>query len=276
MKTVHDLLTLSWEFAKSKNPNVLRRDVEELIAHRLGMKRLDLYVFFDRPIEEKELPAIRDGLKRLIQDEPLEYIVGECTFSGCRIKVTKDVLIPRPETEWLVEKIVTQLKEVESGTFLDLCCGSGYIGIAVKKKLPQLQVLLSDISPAALAIARENAKVNDVEVSFLEGDLFQPLQKQMVDFLACNPPYISQKEFSQLDPSVAKFEPHMALVSGPTGLEMYERLAREVKQYVKESVFLEIGATQGKAVADLFHAAGYQHVQVCKDLSDHDRYVIIS
>lgn len=278
MKTIGELLKLSCEYALSKNPACLRRDVEELIAARLHLKRLDLYVHFEKPVEEKELPAIREGLKRLIANEPIQYVIGEVQFLNCSILVTKDVLIPRPETEMIVESIVKELKgkDLQGKRLLDLCSGSGAIGISIKKALPELDVLLSDISPAACDLAKKSAALNNVSITQLQGDFLRPLQVQHVDYIVCNPPYISQSDYEKLDSSVKDFEPKGALVGGESGLEFYERLAREALMLTPSILFLEIGFDQGESVAALFRKASIGSVTVQKDLQGHDRFIRVS
>lgn len=277
MKTVGEVLALSYKYLQSKQIQSPRRDVEDLIAHLLGMKRLDLYLNFDRPVDEIELQKLREGLKRLVALEPLEYITGMVFFFGCKIQLNSSVLIPRPETELLVEKIASELQEMslEGKVFLDLCSGSGCIGIGVKKQFPQLEVILSDKSPAAVALSRENARLNDLELTVLQGDLFEPLKMQKVHFIACNPPYISAAEYELLDPSVKNFEPREALLAGISGLEFYERLAREASSHLEKpgQIWLEIGTGQGDSVKKIFNDASYVNVAVEKDLAGHDRFV---
>ena len=276
MKTVVDIIALSWNYVQSKTKHVSKRDVELLLAHILKIKRLDLYLNFDRPLQENELFKMREGLKRLIMNEPIEYIEESVQFFGCSIQVNKNVLIPRPETELLVERIVSYLKkkDLEGKTFVDLCSGSGCIGIAVKKACPELDVTLIDISHEALVVSRENARINGVTVHQLQGDLFAPLQG--VDYLASNPPYVSIAEYEALDPSVKNFEPKLALVGGPTGLEFYRRIAEAAPQFVKERLWLEIGASQGPVVKKIFENLGHDSVVLEKDLAGHDRFLSVT
>ena len=161
---------------------------------------MHLYLEFDKPLTEQELENCRAFLARRSKGEPLAYIKGKMSFYHCEINVSPDVLIPRPETEILVDRVVQTLKgeNLEDKTLWDLCCGSGCLGIALKKEFSELEVVLSDISPKALQIANENARQNGVEVKIVEGDLFQPFQGKKTHFLICNPPYISQKEFDSL------------------------------------------------------------------------------
>lgn len=251
MKTIGEILKLSQEFLGDRKIDRPRRTAEEIIAHVLHLKKMDLYIQFDKPIVEKELALIRELLKRCSKGEPLDYALGVVDFFGCRIKIDQRVLIPRPETEILVERVA---KLAPKGVLWDVCTGSGCIGIALKKACPELQVTLSDISGEALALAAENAKLNGVEVSILQGDLLSPFKGEKADFVICNPPYISEDEYTKLDPSVRDYEPKLALVGGAGGAEFYERLKRDLPAHLNPGaqVFFEIGAGQGEALKRLF------------------------
>lgn len=277
MKTVGEVLALSCSYLKSKNIARARRDVEDLIGSVIGVKRLDLYIQFERPLVEEELTKIRDGVKRLSQSEPLEYILGKAEFYDCTIFVDKTVIIPRPETELLAEKIIHKLKDqdLRGKILLDLCTGPGSIGIVLKKHLPDLRVLLSDISEEVIQLAKKNAKENRVEVEFLVGDLFEPLKATKINFLVCNPPYISDAEYEGLDLSVKDFEPHRALVSGKSGFEFYERIAGELRERLLPEGFawFEIGSTQGEKVKEIFSKAGFTNIILEKDLAGLDRII---
>jgi len=253
---------------------------DKLLSHVLKMPRLDLYLQFDRPLHEEELSTFRSFLKRKAGGEPAEYICGEVSFFGCQIGISPDVLIPRPETEILVEKICLAIKEIPlSGSRAwDICCGSGCMGIALKKRFPELAVTLADISEKALSVARENSRRNGVEVELLCGDLLAPLRgRPKAHLVLCNPPYISRKEFNELDRSVKDFEPERALIGGEDGLLFYERLSRDLPECLmpQAQVFLEIGAGQGKAVSDLFNAAHWKAKRVEKDWAGHDRFFFL-
>lgn len=264
MKTILEILCTSLAFLQARAPLVSRREVEEVIAYGLGMKRIDLYLQWDRPLTEEELVVLRPLLKRLAEQEPAAYIIGSVPFYGMTLKVTPAVLIPRPETEQLVDKIVRELKqeEVEGKVAWDLCCGSGCIGHALKKRFPTLSVVLSDLSELAIAVARENG----TGVAFRQGDLFAPFEGEKCDFLVCNPPYVTEAEYALLTPAV-KAEPKMALVGGTS---FYERLAEALPCYLRRGgrAWLEIGADQGEAVAQIFGGKG----RVEKDWSGRDRF----
>jgi release factor glutamine methyltransferase len=276
MKTVQEVLSLSHNYLKGKGIHNARRQAEELLSDALNMTRLQIYMDFDRPLTEDEMDRCRDRLSRRSKGEPLQYIRGEVEFHGCSIKVTPAVLIPRQETELLVAMIVKALegKDLSQKILWDVCCGSGYIGIALKKYFPDLQVFLSDISPEALAIARENAERNGVAVTCLEGDLLKPFGDQKADFVVCNPPYVTEGEYPRLDKEVRDYEPRLALVAGPTGVEFYQRLAHDLKGRlaVDGKLWLEIGTGQGNTIKQIFENAGWENGQVEKDWGGHDRF----
>lgn len=265
MKTTQQILEKSREFLEGKGIPNARRIAEELLSKALSLSRLQLYTLFDRPVNEQELDCLRKWLKRLINEEPIEYILGSIDFFGCKIKVDPRALIPRQETEILVEKIS---KQNPQGVLWDVCCGSGAIGIALKKAFPTLDVVLSDISEEALSLARENAKLNGVEITFVHGDLLEPFEGKKADWIVCNPPYISERAYASLQTSVKAFEPKIALVGGNKGFEFYERF-QNVREYLKEEgqLFFEIGYDQKEALLKLFPEGAVEN-----DLSNHARF----
>ncbi|MBA3816979.1 MAG: peptide chain release factor N(5)-glutamine methyltransferase [Parachlamydiaceae bacterium] len=276
MRTILEILTLSTDYLTRKGILQPRLQAEELVSQSLGLKRMDLYIQFDRPLVDEELSKCRDWLQRRGQGEPLQYIHGQVDFFDCMIKVTSAVLIPRQETEILVDKISKVLahETLANKVLWDICCGSGCIGIALKKRFPDLTVCLSDISAEALTVAAENAKSNFVEVELLEGDLLLPFKEKFSDFVVCNPPYISEKEFSALDIEVRAHEPRRALISGESGLEFYKRLANDLPSHLNSGskVWFEIGANQGQAVQSLFQGAFWKKCCVENDWSGHERF----
>jgi release factor glutamine methyltransferase len=279
MKTVLEILNLSAEYLQQRNVQSPRRQAEELISAALQIARVQLYMEFDRPLAETELNLIRARLVRRGKGEPLQYIHGEVEFLDCLIKVSPAVLIPRQETELLVDTIIKSLatQNLEGKILWDVCCGSGCIGIALKKKFPELEVVLSDISSDALQVAKENAQVNEVSVSFEEGDLLAPFVGKKTNFLVCNPPYVTEEEYTQLDAEVSKYEPRTALVSGETGLEFYQRLANGLAGVLESSgnAWFEIGKGQGHAVEQLFSGAPWVRSQSERDWAGHDRFFFL-
>lgn len=234
-----------------------RRSAEEVIADALGKKRLDLYLEFDRPLETSELDLCRVAIQRRGKGEPAAYIAGKVAFAGVTLEVNSAVLIPRPETEILVETM-HNLK----GVLWDVCTGSGAIAIALKKRFPDLRVIASDISEKALQVAQRNAKRNKVDIEFLLGDLLEPFEGEC-DYLVCNPPYVLPEEYGALSWEVRGFEPKEALLGG---YAFYERLAKG-RSSVKKKIWLEIGSGQGSKVKEIFQGG-----LVEKDWAGHERF----
>jgi release factor glutamine methyltransferase len=279
MKTLGEVLNLSIQYFQDRKISRPRRQVEELLTRLLGLQRIELYMHYDRPLEEKELSIFREWVFRRGKGEPLDYILTEVSFFNCVFEVNSSVLIPRPETEILLDMVCSQLAkfDLKNKVAWDICSGSGCLGIALKKKFPELQVVLSDISPAALAVARKNALRNGAGVVFMQGDLLAPFQNCKADFILCNPPYISESEYKELDHEVRDFEPKEALIGGATGLEFYEQLARELPECLnpKGRAFFEIGTGQGEKICSLFDASCWKSKIVEKDWSGHDRFFFL-
>lgn len=279
MKTILEVIQLSTDFLHKKGVANARRQAEEIMSDALGLQRLDLYLQFDRPLLDTELETCRTRLSRRSKGEPVQYIKGEVDFLECKIKVSPDTLIPRQETEILTDKISKQLSEteLENKILWDVCCGSGCIGIALKKRHPALKVILSDLSSEALAMARENARLNQVDVNFLEGDLLMPFKGQKSHFIVCNPPYVTETEFPHLDTEVREHEPRQALVSGPTGLEFYQRLAHDLPPFLESGcrIWLEIGKGQGPAIKKLFSDPRWITCNFEQDWGGNDRFFFL-
>lgn len=206
--------------------------------------------------------------------EPLAYKEGVVEFYDCTLAVDRSVLIPRQETEILVDIALKRLQSSGPLKVLDLCCGSGCIGLAIKKARPQDTVHLSDISDQALRVAQANALTNKLDVTFHKGDLYIP---KGIDVLFCNPPYVTTEEYRHLDPSVKDYEPRIALDGGVQGLDFYERIANSLHNgtWSPQYLFFEIGTTQGDPVTQLFSHSRY-HLELLKDWAGHDRFCILT
>lgn len=276
-----DIVKLSAGYLASKGIQEPRREAEWVIADALGIPRIQLYLDFDRPLNDEEILKLRHRIKRRGEKEPSAYIKGEVEFYGCHLKLTPEVLIPRPETEILVDEIAKVLEGISGGLsltgkkLLDLCTGSGCVALSLKKHFDALEVYATDISESALAVAKENATSNHLDVQFFQGDLFQPIRGEKFDYITCNPPYVSEKEYEELDLEVRLFEPSLALLAGPSGLEFYERLAELLPTYLMPEgrAWLEIGASQGPSVLELFSAKCWKRRQLGKDWARQDRFI---
>jgi release factor glutamine methyltransferase len=279
MKTLFEIVQLSANYLEQKAIKQAKRQAEDLLCDALNLTRLQLYMQMERPCAEEELKLCRERLIRKGKGEPLAYIHGSVEFYNCTLSVNPSVLIPRQETEILVDKIAEKLKtmDLKGKKLWDLCCGSGCIGIALKKKFPELDVTLADISSASLEVASENAKKNGVEVTSLQGDLFNPFTGKKTDFLVCNPPYISAKEFAGLEGEVKNHEPSLALLAGETGLEFYEKIAINLKEHLNPAglAWFEIGWSQGPRVCSIFQKAGWYHFRFEQDWSGKDRFFFL-
>ncbi|MCB1113177.1 MAG: peptide chain release factor N(5)-glutamine methyltransferase [Chlamydiia bacterium] len=272
MKTTLELLELTESYLRDKQISSPKVEAQWLLAQVLKMDRLQLYTDAHKPVTESEVKKLRAALKRRGAREPLQYIIGETDFFNLTLKVTPDVLIPRPETEVLVEKILQAIPEDSNKVFWDICSGSGAIGLSVKKARPNLKVVLSDISNKALAVAKENAKINELEVEFLEGDLFFPFSERRTDFIASNPPYVSEKDYLTLEPEVREFEPKLALVGRDDGWEFYKRFEKECRSHLNPEamIWLELGPENTKS---LFENPFWEAIKEEVDYAGHSRYL---
>jgi len=279
MKTILEVIQLSADYLEKKGIQPARRQAEEILADGLGITRMDLYMQFERPLNPEELQQLRDRIVRRGNGEPVAYIHGSVKFLDCVIQVNPQVLIPRQETEILADKIVQEIKKetYQDKVLWDLCTGSGCLAISIKKKLPELEVYGIDICSEALDVSKKNSLENAVAIQWIQGDLTQPMKGQLCDYLVCNPPYITNKEFLNLDPSVGKYEPKKALVSGPTGIEFYKRLAEELPKVLRPGgkVWFELGTGQGSSVLELFNEPIWKTKRVEKDWAGHDRFFFL-
>lgn len=236
------------------------------------IERSYYYVHGEEDITQDAQKEYEIAVQKRAEHIPLQYIIGEQEFMGLRFKVNSNVLIPRQDTETLVEQV---LKIVKPGMkVLDLCTGSGCVLISVLKNAPELTGMGSDISKTALLVAKENAKLHEVDAEWVRSDLFDNITETF-DVIMANPPYIPTGEILSLMPEVRDFEPENALDGGADGLDFYRKIAGQVKDYLNPGgyVYMEIGYDQGEAVSELMRNAGLTEVEVIKDLARNDRVV---
>ena len=279
MRTIHELLRETADAFVSCGWMEPRREAETLLCELLHCSRSFLYLNREQFLTVQEWQRCRSWIERRLRGEPLAYLSGRIEFYGCTLAVTPAVLVPRPETELLVDKIVNSLKKesLQGRVLWDLCCGSGCIGIALKKAFPSLAVYLSDLSVEAVALAAQNAAANGVAVTVLHGDLFTPFLGMKAHYVVCNPPYISEEEYATLDRGVKDYEPRLALVGGNSGLELYERLACDLSRHLhpKAKVWLEIGYRQGETVPSLFRTIHWRKRELSHDWAGHPRFFLL-
>lgn len=277
MKTIQEILYLVTLHLSKKKVCSPKRSAEALLSVALNITRMSLYLEYQRILTSEEIQKCQYFLRKRSAHEPLEYICGECDFLDLKLHLTKDVLIPRPETEIMVEMMIRELKQKSSKDQVvwDLCTGSGCIGLAVKKACPWLKVVLADICPKALHIAKKNAEKHSLDVEFVEGDFLKPFLHQKCHYFVSNPPYISESEYEHLDPSI-KFEPRIACVSGLTSLEFYQEIARCIDDflYPEGKCWMEIGYQQKKAILALFSKKSFA-IQILPDWAGHDRFFLL-
>lgn len=277
MQQLGDVLKKASSFLQQKGVSESRLSAEWLLADILSMNRLDLYLNFDRPMVEIELAKYREYISRRAKHEPVSYILTSQPFFGMDLNVSKDVLIPRPETEELVSEVLKEIKQASPLCGLDLCTGSGAIACSLKKHAPQHDINASDISSEALDVAQGNARKFELDIKFFKSDLTHELPDNTYDFVVCNPPYIAKQAMKELEVSVALFEPSLALNGGDDGLEYYKRLQLELPRILKDTakIFLEIGFDQKQQVVDLFSSCPYDAITCLKDSFGKDRMIII-
>jgi release factor glutamine methyltransferase len=247
-----------------------RRDAETLLLHLTGKNRA--WLIAHAADEFGGCTAIRFAslLERRFAGEPIQYITGEAEFFGLPFRVTRDVLIPRPETEHLVEKVIALAAGFPALRIVDVGAGSGAIAIALARSLPHAEIAAIDLSLAALEVARDNARLNGVadRVRFLEGDLLEPVQGESFDLIISNPPYVPDSDRPTLSVEVREYEPSLALFAGQDGLAIYRRLIPSAARVLRPSGFLvlEIGFGQATVVAELMRAARFDRVESAPDL----------
>lgn len=284
------------------HPDRARLDAETLFLHALGENKAWLLAHADEELPDEKATRFLALIERRYAGEPIQYILGETEFYGLPFRVTPDVLIPRPETEQLVEKVLELAAEAhdagakaqdDSSAFaarlkpcpdtkqdgpsefkniriVDVGTGSGAIAVALACKLPQSAITAVDLSASALVVARENAKHNGVSIRFFEGDLLAPVAGEEFDFIVSNPPYVSEADRATLSVEVREHEPALALFAGDDGLEIYRRLIPAAFKSLTPGGFLvlEIGFGQSAAIAELFAGCGFEEIEFTPDLRE--------
>jgi release factor glutamine methyltransferase len=277
--TVGRLLTWTTDWLAARGSESPRLDAEVLLAHVRGCPRIALYTAFETVVPDAERSRFRELVKRRGEGEPVAYLVGSREFFSIPFAVTKDVLIPRPETEALVVRVLDLAKELPTPRIVDVGTGSGAIAVAVAKHLPKASLAAADLSPAAVAVARANAERHGVadRISFVTSDLLAAAELAGPwDVIVSNPPYVRDDEYAALPRDVRDHEPRSALVAGPTGVELVTRLAAEAADRLAPGGWLlvEIGpATVAAAEAALAAVPGLEPGPTLKDLAGLARVV---
>jgi release factor glutamine methyltransferase len=275
--TVLQVLQNTADFFARKGIDSPRLNIEHLLADALGKRRIDLYLEFDRTLSENELAPLREKVRRRAEGEPLQYLLGSWDFFGRAFRTDPRALIPRPETEVLVEIVLKVIRAKPSSRtcLLDVGTGSGVLAITFALECPNLQIVGSDVSPLALNLARENAERQGLNgrIEWVESDLLSSVAGSF-DFLVANLPYIPTAELPKLAPEV-KRDPQLALDGGPDGLAVIRRLLQEAPKVLRDGAFviLEVGFDQAGRVADLLTAQKLRDISVENDYQGVRRFV---
>lgn len=276
MLTVREIQSRTADFFRAKGVPDAKLDADLLLAHVLGLRRLDLYLDIERPLTDAQLDQLRPLVKRRADREPLQYILGFVEFCGLCLKVDPRVLIPRPETEELVERIQQALDSAPR-RILDLGTGSGAIAIALAREYPEAETTAVDLSEDALVLARENAAAHASKnpVRFLRGNWLEPLaQADCFDLIVANPPYLSEDEMATAEPEVAVHEPRSALASAEDGLDDLRQILAVAPRHLSGGglLALETGIAQHAALEQMAAASGLGRTQSQCDMNGRQRF----
>jgi release factor glutamine methyltransferase len=282
--TIQRLLNWVTEYLSSKGIESPRLSAELLLSHVLELKRIDLYTQFDKQVPQDQLDKLHELVKRAGLYEPVAYLTGKTEFYSLELDITADCMIPRPETELLVQRAIEFLRTRTGVQYVcDLCTGSGCIAVAIAKNFSDARIIATDISATTLEVAARNVEKHRVkeQVRLLCGDLFEPIIQQLdvsqFDLIVCNPPYVSTSEYEILDKNVKEYEPQSALLAGEDGMDVYQKIVEKVDDFLKPgaSLMLEIGYAQGTAVRELLEQINaFGEIKIEKDFHDNDRIVI--
>jgi release factor glutamine methyltransferase len=279
MLTVLNSILLSADYLKNKGIDSARINAELLLANILDCKRMDLYLRFDQPLTKIETEEYRKALKRRATKEPLQYIIGEVEFYGLLFNVNPKVLIPRQETEILIEHILENLINNNDTKILDIGSGSGNIIISLIKNIKNSEGIAIDISDDAIAVAEKNAELNGVtqRISFIKKDILRDDIENLgkFDIVVSNPPYVSKEEFNTLQKEILDHEPKYAVTDFGDGFTFYKIISEKSKSLLKPNgkLFFEVGYNQAGEVKEIMEKNNFKEIKIIKDYSDIDRVV---
>jgi release factor glutamine methyltransferase len=264
--TLGDVLKGATEYLAGRGIATARVDAELLLARALKLKRIELYTQHDRPLTEAERTAARELVQRRGRREPLAYVLGDWDFRRLTLKTDRRALVPRPETEIVVERCLALLAGIETPRIVDVGTGTGAIALALKQERPDAIVVATDVSADALALAKENAEANALDVRFVEGDLLAGVDGPL-DLIVSNPPYVGAEELDALEPEVRDWEPRGALVDEGQTL----RLARDAQSVLAGWLVLEVHEERAQAMSDALAQLGFEGISIRLDLAGKER-----
>jgi release factor glutamine methyltransferase len=272
---VIDLIKWGEEYLRERGFESPRREIEWLLRDLLQCSRLDLYLRFEEPLEPRQLTVLRGWIRRRLRREPLQYITGKAEFYGLTLRVNPAVLIPRPETERVVDVALHAVGNQGRSRILDMGTGSGNIALAIAHELPRAEVLGVDVDPAALEVARENAqRLKMTNVRFEQVDFLTQRIPEIFDLVVCNPPYIARDEMKTLMDDVAVYEPHLALTDQADGCTFYRRFREVAPELIRPGGYLvlEVGlGTHPRRAAAFFNAPPFQGAELIADYNGDER-----
>jgi len=276
--TVLEVLKLSTAYLEEKSIESARLNAELLLASILNCKRIDLYLLFDRPLDENEIAAYREFISRRSKHEPLQYILGEVEFYGLKFKVNKNVLIPRPETEFLIEKAISLVNENKLKSILDIGTGSGNIPISLAKNLNGVEITSIDISEEAYKVAEQNSIYNEVsgKICLINTDIKNYLPESKFDMIISNPPYVSQNDYSNLSNDIVNYEPAISITDFSDGYEFYRIITNKSDSFLNKGGFLlcEMAQGQSEFIQKMFSDADFSEIKIIKDYQNIDRVIV--
>jgi release factor glutamine methyltransferase len=271
---ISEIINWAADLLTSKDIENPKLDSEYIISYVLGMSRLELNLHQEDEVAEDDLALIQSMISRRKKNEPLQYIIGETDFYGLTFKVNEHVLIPRPETELLIEKIVKENPVADN--ILEIGTGSGAIAITLAANIKKTKIMAVDISEEALQIARENAIKNKVNINFCLSDVFENVTGKY-DLIVSNPPYISKKEYQYLSHEIREYEPSIAFLADDSGLAFYKKILSSAKDYLtkKGKIYFEIGYNLSESIKKVAKENGFRNIETVKDLNGFDRMMRI-
>jgi release factor glutamine methyltransferase len=279
MLTILDAIKLSTDYLEKKGIESARLNSELMLAEILSCKRLDLYLAFERPLKDYEVDKLREWIGRRGKFEPLQYIIGKADFYGSQFIVNNLVLIPRPETEILVDRVIVQNKSRKQLRILDIGTGCGIIPIVLALHILDATIFAIDNSADAIEVAKQNAEMNNVaeRIEFLTSDIFSAqFAEDSFDIIVSNPPYVSLTEYGTLQKEIVDYEPKQAVTDMGSGMKFYSYISEKAKSWLKQDgkLYFEVGKDQYETVKMFMSDNGFKNITAVKDLLSIDRIVI--